>query len=422
MHVSEDFRLRMILKNDKKSDMKFVKSIIVIICISCFCSCNKKQNSEKLDIIESVLKKADNQFKLLLADANKANRIPRTVTADGHMHWASETFDWTEGFFPGSCWYLYEFTKDESWKQAAEKFQSKFEADKYKTTNHDLGFVFNCSYGNGYRLTKNEMFKDVMKTAGDSLLTRFNPVVGCIKSWDVDKGWQATRNWKYPVIVDNMMNLELLFELSELTNDSKYKEAAITHANTTLKNHFREDNSSYHVIDYDDLTGEVRSKQTAQGFADESSWARGQAWGLYGYTVCFRYTRDSIYLNQAEKIAKYIINYKGAPEDGIPYWDYNAVNIPNEPRDVSAAAITVSALLELDDFTKESYMPAIDKIMNSLASDAYTAKLGENNNFILKHSVGSIPHNNEIDVPLNYADYYYLEALLRYKKSNTSEK
>lgn len=185
---------------------------------------------------------------------------------------------------------------------------------------------------------------------------------------------------------------------------------------TTLANHFRDDLSSYHVVDYDPETGEVRSKQTAQGYADESAWARGQAWGLYGYTVCYRYTKDEKYLKQAEDIAKYIIEYKATPEDGIPYWDNNAPNIPNEPRDVSAAAITISSLIELDGYTKENYRPVIDKILSSLASKEYTAKIGENKNFVLKHSVGSIPHNAEIDVPLNYADYYYIEALTRYQK------
>ena len=352
----------------------------------------------------------------MLEDAEKANKIPRTITADGKMHWTREGFDWTEGFFPGSCWYLYEVTKDEKWKNAAEKFQALYEDHKYSISNHDLGFIFNCSYGNGYRLTKNKAFKEVMITAGDSLITRFNPKVGCIQSWDVDRGWQSERGWQFPVIIDNMMNLELLFELSKLTGNDTYKNVAIAHADTTMKNHFREDDSSYHVIDYDSETGEVRNRHTAQGYANESSWARGQAWGIYGYTVCYRYTKDERYLKQAQKIAKFIIGYKGTPDDGIPYWDYNAPNIPDEPRDASAAAISVSALIELDSYTEESYKPAIDKIMNSLASPEYTAKLSENKNFILKHSVGSIPHNNEIGVPLNYADYYYLEALVRLKK------
>jgi unsaturated chondroitin disaccharide hydrolase len=395
--------------------MKILKITFLCALICMLNACSGSFQESGNSSVDDRLVAAEAQLSLLLLEANKANRIPRTQNEEGGMHWANEGFDWTEGFYPGSCWYLYEFTKDEKWKLAAEKFQAQFEDHKYKTTYHDLGFVFNCSYGNGYRLTANNAFKEVIITAGDSLITRFNPNVGCIKSWDVTGGWQATRGWKFPVIIDNMMNLEMLFELTKLTGDDKYRKVAISHADTTMKNHFRGDNSSYHVIDYDPETGAVRNRHTAQGFAHESSWARGQAWGIYGYTICYRYTKDQRYLEQAEKIANYITSYPGTPGDGIPYWDYNAENIPNEPRDASAAAITVSALIELEGYSKTSFRPAIDKIMNSLASPAYTASLGANNNFVLKHSVGSIPHNSEIDVPLNYADYYYLEALLRYK-------
>ncbi len=389
------------------------KIVLNVFLLLSLCSC---KNEVKTEVKKGItpFTKAEAQLSLLLDKAESENKIPRTVSEKGEIHWTNPKFDWTEGFFPGSCWYLYEQTKDAKWKKAAEKFQAIFEDHKYKTSNHDLGFIFNCSYGNGYRLTNNYSFKNVMITAADSLLTRFNPNVGCIKSWDVDGGWQKDRGWMFPVIVDNMMNLELLFKVSEFTGNDKYKKAAITHADTTLKNHFRDNNSSYHVVDYNPETGAVRSKETAQGFANESSWARGQAWGLYGYTVCYRFTKDPKYLKQAEAIATYIINYENLPDDGIPYWDYNAPNIPNAPRDVSAATITVSALLELDDYSKVSYKAFIDKIMSSLATNEYTADIGSNHSFILKHSVGSIPHGAEIDVPLNYADYYYLEALSRY--------
>lgn len=355
------------------------------------------------------------QYELLLAAAKNIDKIPRTVNEKKETHWIKDGFDWTIGFFPGSCWYLYEQTKDEKWKTAAEYFQSKFEKLKTSTANHDLGFVFNCSYGNEYRLTKTDKSKDVLITAANSLIQRFNPKVGAIKSWDADKGWQAKRGWMYPVIIDNMMNLELLFEVSKITGDDKYKNIAIAHANTTLKNHFRIDYSSVHVVDYDPETGEVRSKQTAQGYAHESSWARGQAWAVYGYTMCYRYTKDIKYLEQAKRVANFILNYKGTPADMVPYWDYNAPNIPNEPRDASAAAITASALIELANYSDEKYLKSATGILTSLASKEYMAEVGSNNHFILKHSTGSIPHKNEIDVPLNYADYYFLEALMRYK-------
>lgn len=385
------------------------------------CSPKGKENA---DFPEKELKKSEKQLSLLLDDANREGKNPRTVTADGHMHWASRdngSFDWTLGFFPGSCWYMYEFTKEEKWKEGAIKFQNQLEKFKSFKHSHDLGFVFQCSFGNAYRLTHNKAYIDVLEEAGNSLITRFNPNVGCIQSWNVDRGWQSKRGWEFPVIIDNMMNLEMLFELSKNTGDDKYRNVAIAHANTTMKNHFREDYSSFHVIDYNPESGEVRNKHTAQGYAHESAWARGQAWGLYGYTVCYRYTKDEKYLQQAKEIANYIINYKGTPKDMIPYWDYNAPSIPKEPRDVSAAAITASALLELSEYTEGEYYADAEKILHSLASDVYTAKYGENNHFLLKHSVGSIPHNNEIDVPLNYADYYYIEALLKYKKLKSQQ-
>lgn len=397
---------------------------ILLVLILTVVSCKQQTNSSSPtdhEITMTPLLKAEKQMELLLAKAEEANNIPRTINEDGSMHWIKDGFDWTEGFFPGSLWYLYEHTQNEKWRMAAEKYQGIYEAHKDYTAYHDLGFIFNCSYGNGYRITESEHFKAVLINAGDSLITRFNPEVGCIKSWDVDKGWQSKRNWKFPVIVDNMMNLELLFELSKMTGNPKYQNIAVAHANTTLKNHFRQDNSSYHVVDYDPETGEVRNKETAQGSAHESSWARGQAWGLYGYTISYRYTKDKNYLEQAQKIADYIVENSNIPEDGIPFWDYNVEKTQNTPRDASAAAITVSALIELDGYTVKSYKTAIDNIMTSLGSSTYTAQVGKNQGFILKHSTGSLPHGAEIDVPLIYADYYYIEALLRYQKQYPSK-
>ena len=252
-----------------------------------------------------------------------------------------------------------------------------------------------------------------METAR-SLSTRFRPGAGVIQSWDADRGWQSQRGWACPVIIDNMMNLELMFEASLLSGDSTFYNIAVSHADVTMANHFREDNSCYHVVDYDPETGAVRSKQTAQGYADESSWARGQAWALYGYTMCYRYTKDKRYLEHAQKIYDFIFGNKNLPEDLVPYWDYDAPNIPNEPRDASAAACTASALYELSTYVPEkNYKEVADKIMYSLGSPAYRAEVGTNGNFILMHSVGSIPHGSEIDVPLNYADYYFLEGLIR---------
>ena len=401
--------------------MKIVNLSIFILCTLLFGACTPTPQDTPAEFVDKQFKNADAQLSLLLTDALAANRNPRTTDAEGEYHWVRQGFDWTEGFFPGTSWFLYDITNNDKWKASAEKFQATYEDHKYFTGFHDLGFIFNCSYGNGYKITKNDDFKKVLITASDSLITRFNPTVGSIISWDVDRGWQSKRGWKFPVIIDNMMNLEMLFEASLLTGDSKYKEVAIAHADTTLKNHFREDYSSFHVVDYDPETGAVRSQQTAQGYADSSAWARGQAWAIYGYTMCFRYTQDERYLVQAQKVADYIINYPGLPKDFIPYWDYNDPKIPNAPRDASAAAITASALVELSGYTNGKYIQDADDILKSLASPEYTAALGTNKNFILKHSVGSIPHNNEIDVPLNYADYYYMEALLKFKQYHTKK-
>ncbi|MEM6643304.1 MAG: glycoside hydrolase family 88 protein [Bacteroidota bacterium] len=401
-----------------------VNSILVsafVFLVSCQ-NINQARRNPSID--SSDLDRSAIKLTELLQESSEADKIPRSEESSGKVIWATKRaetgeikFDWTLGFFPGSCWYLYEYTENEKWKDAAIAFQSQFEGLKDFSESHDLGFVFHCSFGNGYRLERVEEYKEVLIAAGNTLLTRYSEKVGCIKSWDVDKGWQSERDWKFPVIIDNMMNLEMLFELSNMTGNAKYREVAISHADVTLSNHFREDNSSYHVVDYDPESGKVRKKNTAQGYSHESAWARGQAWGLYGYVVCYRYTKDAKYLNQAKKIADFIQSHPNLPADGIPYWDFNAPEIPDEPRDASAAAITASALVELNGYTNNRYKAFLDKIVSSLASDKYSVAKGEKTKFILDHSVGSIPHGAEIDKPLVYADYYFLEALIRLSKS-----
>ncbi|MDE5561739.1 MAG: glycoside hydrolase family 88 protein [Bacteroidaceae bacterium] len=325
--------------------------------------------------------------------------------------------DWRSGFFPGSVWYLYELTGDSALVPLAEKYTEAIAEARHLTSHHDIGFIINCSYGNGRRFIKPAEYDSVLVTAARSLCTRFRPGAGIIQSWNASPGtWQASRGWTCPVIIDNMMNLELLFEAAKISGDSTLRNVAVSHANTTLREHFRPDGSCYHVIDYNPETGEVQHRMTGQGYADESSWARGQAWAIYGYTMCYRETGDRRYLDQAVKTFGFMRDHRNMPADKIPYWDMDAPDIPNEPRDASTAAIIASALYELSGFPVEnaaSYRAYADEIMASLASDEYTAKLGENGRFILKHSTGSIPHNSEIDVPLNYADYYYLEALKR---------
>lgn len=317
---------------------------------------------------------------------------------------------WVSGFFPGTLWLLYGETQDPSWLWRARRRTAALAGLSSYERTHDLGFMVGCPVGLGLRLTGDKAYERLLVETSETLLKRFDPKVGLIRSWD-NKNRQPD---PYLVIIDNMMNLELLFEASLMSGDSTFYNIAVSHANTTMKNHFRADNSCYHVVDYDPETGEVRKKQTAQGYADESAWARGQAWAFYGYTMCYRYTHDAKYLEQAEKVYNFIFNNKNLPKDLVPYWDFEAPNIPNEPRDASAAACTASALYELSTYVpNKGYKETADKIMESLGSPAYRAAVGTNGNFILMHSVGSIPHGAEIDVPLNYADYYFLESLIR---------
>jgi hypothetical protein len=302
---------------------------------------------------------------------------------------------------------LYERTNKEEWRKAAQEFTALMIKEPYNGDSHDVGFKVYNSYGNGYRLTKDTAYRRMIIDGAKTLCSRFNPTIGCIKSWDFKKG-------QYPVIIDNMMNLELLFAATRLTGDSGFYKIAVTHANTTLKNHFRSDNSSYHVIFYDTATGGVVERTTAQGYAAGSAWARGQAWGLYGYTMCYRETKNKEYLAQAERIAAFLLNNPTLPADGVPHWDFNVPNITTEARDASAAAIMASALYELSNYSKQgkNYRNMADKIMQSL-TNSFRAPAGTHHGFILLHSTGHKPANSEVDVPIIYADYYYMEALFR---------
>lgn len=343
---------------------------------------------------------------------DKPGLLPRSYQPDGKLITCRPDW-WVSGFFPGTLWYLYEYTGDDELKMMAEEFTGRVENQQYNSGTHDVGFMVYCSFGNGYRITGNEQYRDVVLTASKTLATRFRPSVGCIRSWD----WGE---WQYPVIIDNMMNLELLFFASRDTALQNMHHIAVSHADTTLINHFRSDGSCFHVVSYDTVTGKVLKRQTRQGYSDESSWARGQAWALYGYTMSCRETKDPKYLDQAEKIAGFIINHPRLPEDMIPYWDFDDPDIPGTYRDASAAAIICSALIELSSITGsshgEQYLKAAKTLIRSLSSPEYRSEAGTNGNFLLKHCVGSKPENSEVDVPLTYADYYYLESLMRYKQ------
>ena len=389
----------------------YVLCISVLVLIAC-------SGGEDTSIVEQGFTRAEQQLSNQLKAVPEATEYPRTIGKDGKLK-VTRKNDWTEGFYPGCLWYVYEYTN-----------KGNLEPLKKMTNHHDIGFLMYCSFGNAYRLTGNEAYKDVLVESARSLCTRFNEKTGCIKSWNYRKSWNGKDEWFYPVIIDNMMNLELLYFATKVTGDSVYAKVANRHAETTAKNQFREDYSNYHVVNYDAETGEVLNQATCQGFSDNSAWARGQAWAIYGYTMAYRETHRQDFLDMAVHTADFWLNHPNLPEDGIPYWDFNAGQedyVPDwnydpeifkvVPRDASAAAIVASAFLELSGYVTDGkkYSAAAAHILKSLSSPAYLAEPGTNCNFILMHSVGSIPHGEEIDVPLIYADYYYLEALMRYK-------
>lgn len=381
---------------------------------------------------------ADKQYKMMLQTQHDLTSFPRSTDENGKVKGAG-VFDWTGGFFPGVMWYIYEYTKNPTWKTLATKWTTALEKGKDLNQHHDIGFVMYCSYGNAVRLEKDsakiKAYQDILVHSAKTALTRFDPKVGLIKSWNTKASWDGKTVWQYPVIIDNMMNLEMLCYVSKITGDPIYKNVAISHAENTMKNHFRKDFSTYHVVDYDPETGKVLHQQTNQGFSDNSTWARGQGWAIYGFTMMYRETGDKRFLETAKKAADFYLNHANLPKDKIPYWDFNVgqkgyradwqtegrINLKAIPRDASAGALVASGLLELSTYVtgkqKEFYFKNAEIMLQSLSSDKYLAKPDTNAGFILKNSVGSFPHNFEVGTPLVYADYYFLEALLRYQKA-----
>jgi unsaturated chondroitin disaccharide hydrolase len=362
------------------------------------------------EVVRESLNFSAAQYAGLLERVQGKSGFPRTVEK-GEIKMVRAS-DWTSGFFPGSLWYLFEATGDRKWRDAAAASTAGLISVKDQRNTHDLGFMLYCSYGNGLRLANEPGYREVLLAGAATLALRFNPAVGCIKSWDHEKA-------EFPVIIDNMMNLELLLWAAREGDTPRYRDISLTHADTTLRNHFRPDHSSYHGVLYHPASGEIMKRRTYQGAADSSAWARGQSWGLYGYTLMYRLTREARYLEQANKIATFLTSHPRMPSDKVPFWDYDAPDLAAAPRDASAAAIMCCALFELSEMvdaeTGRRYHTFAEQQLRSLASPAYRAKLGENHGFLLMHSVGHLPAKSEIDVPINYADYYFIEALLRCK-------
>lgn len=399
--------------------MKIRNLIITLFCgfsLSGMAQASKDSKAMKKMIAENFTF-AEKQYQYL-EKSTPIDSMPRYFKNNIHIN--SDAYWWCSGFYPGTLFYIYEYTKNPTVLAEAKNRLKILDPVKNYTLNHDLGFMMYCSYGNAYRLTQNPAYKEVILESAKSLATRYRPNAKVIQSWEITDGGLQQKGFVGPVIIDNMMNLEMLEWASQNGGDKKFASIAENHSNTTIKNHFRPDYSSYHVLDYDLNTGKVLKKVTAQGAADESAWSRGQGWALYGYTMMYRFTKDIAYLKQAKGIARFIINNPNLPKDKVPYWDFDAPGIPNALRDVSSASILASAFLELGQYTdgkeKEQYVNLAKTMLKSLSSPKYRAKLGKNGGYILMHSVGSIPHKSEVDTPLTYADYYFLEALLRYQK------
>jgi hypothetical protein len=395
--------------NNNRFKSRFVCVAMTLLAFS-HASAGNGATDDLLSRIPAVLARAADQYNLLLSKLQGETNQPRTFV-DGKLKVVGPR-DWTSGFFAGSLWQIYSCTRDPRWERAAREHTGRLESIKRYGGSHDIGFMLNCSFGQGYRLTGDPAYRGVLLEGARTLTTRFNSGVGAIRSWDHG-------TWQYPVIIDNMMNLELLLWSAREASEPRLREIAIQHADTTLKNHFRPDASSWHVVDFNPTNGAVLKKQTHQGAADSSAWARGQAWALYGYTMMYRETRKPEYLSQAAAIAQFVMNHPRLPADKVPYWDFEAPGIPQEPRDASAAAIMASGLIELSQQAKPDLRPKFLDLARqqllSLSSNAYLAGPGENGGFLLRHCVGHRPKNSEVDVPLVYADYYFLEALLRYR-------
>lgn len=409
------------------------KSLLIAFSLfTCVLGSARAQEAEKAFVKENM-EFAAKQYKLMLKTPGKGKAVmPHSMSKDGTPSKGS-IYLWTAGFFPGTLWYLSEYTGDKALQDSALIYTRKMEPAKTFTDNHDIGFMMYCSYGNAYRVAEDSSYKDILVESARSLSTRYSPVTGAIKSWNGWRSWNGDEVFKYPVIIDNMMNLELLFFASRVSGDNTFKNIAVSHAEKTMQNQMRKDGSCYHITMYDSETGKFIKGETSQGYSDNSAWARGQGWAIYGFTVVYRETKDPRFLKTAQKAADFYVNHPNLPSDKIAWWDFNAWQEGYTPgirsnarkmvtnyRDASAAAIVASALFELSEYTKgekgKKYFETAKQIVHALGGPNYRAKEGENANFILKHSVGAVPHNSEIDVPLTYADYYFVEALHRYER------
>lgn len=403
--------------------MKVIKAsmcLVVLVLLSCN-STKKNESKGELEDFNPQITLDLNALKTreVLKSLSSYDSFPRNIEKNQKDWGLVGVKDWCSGFWPGVLWYAYEASVDEEIKKEAERFTNPIKTIAYNVAeNHDIGFMVNCSFGNAYRITGNNEYKKVLLAAADTLATLYNPKVGTILSWPSE-----VHKFRHNSIIDNMMNLELLFWASKNGENKSLYNIAKSHADQTMKYIVRKDNAVYHVGSFNEETGEFLKGYTHQGYADESMWARGQTWGIYGFSVAYRETGDKAFLDTAIRLSDHYI--KRLPKDRIPFWDFDDPKIPNSPRDASAAAVAACGMLELSQLVKDEaletkYYEAAKSYIEELSSDNYLS--GNTNQALLLHSTGHYPKNSEIDVPIVYADYYFMEALLRLKKINESKK
>ena len=282
---------------------------------------------------------AQKQSEAMYKEVMKTNLLPRSI----QRGMVPQT-DWTAGFFPGTLWYLYTYNHKEVWKKRAQAATALMEGEQNNAFDHDIGFKMYSCYGNGYLLTGDKAYRHILFRSAKTLASRYSYKTGLIMSWEPDE----SRDWLFPVIIDNMINLELLMEAYKMSGDTTLRHIAISHADKTMKYHYRKDMSCPHVVDYEPETGAMRKYDWNNGSDDttRSTWSRGQSWGLYGYTMMYRETGNKKYLRHAEQIADFLLSHPNMPEDMIPYWDYSDPK-RSTMRDASAAAIMASALMDV---------------------------------------------------------------------------
>lgn len=354
------------------------------------------------------------------------NMEPRNIL-NGETDWncrKASAEEWCSGFWSGILWMDYGYLKGNGKRSKAEAEAVRKTAEGYTEAlsflsqqsayDHDLGFLVINSFLKGYEQTQNENYKQIALACADTLATLFNDKVGTILSWPrhvKDYGGHNT-------IMDNMINLELLLWASENGGSQRLKDIAVAHADTTMRYHFREDGSCYHVAVYDTLTGNFLRGQTHQGYSDESMWSRGQSWAIYGYTMVYRYTKEERFLDFAQKVTDiYLKRLKETSNDWIPLWDMDDPRGTQAPKDASAACVVASALLDLCQYVDETkgkaYRDAAIQMLTDLSTDRYQSR--DKNCAFLMHSTGHHPAGSEIDASIIYADYYYIEALTKLK-------